>query len=165
MNTPNKDNFTELLKADFAEGIINSSLEYDILCVEVKNEIAHDVISSLKEKHGFAFLTSLNAMHFPDLKSKFGMVYHLHNLPQNLVVRVKSFGNNEHPQFKSLCDIFPSANWMERQEYDFFGFHFDGHPNLKRILNMDSLEGWPLRKEYPLEDQTRTDKDDRMFGR
>jgi NADH-quinone oxidoreductase subunit C len=54
---------------------------------------------------------------------------------------------------------------MERQEYDFFGIIFTGHPDLKRILNVDDLDVFPMRKEYRLEDGTRTDKDDRFFGR
>ena len=54
---------------------------------------------------------------------------------------------------------------MERQEYDFFGIIFSGHPNLKRILNMDEMTYHPMRKEYALEDGTREDKDDKMFGR
>jgi NADH-quinone oxidoreductase subunit C len=54
---------------------------------------------------------------------------------------------------------------MERETYDFFGVNFVGHPNLKRILNVEEMEYFPLRKEYPLEDQKRTDKDDEMFGR
>jgi NADH-quinone oxidoreductase subunit C len=54
---------------------------------------------------------------------------------------------------------------MERQEYDFFGVEFKGHPNLKRILNVDDMVIHPLRKEFPLEDQTRKDKNDTMFGR
>ena len=54
---------------------------------------------------------------------------------------------------------------MERQEFDFFGINFTGHPNLKRILNMDDMTYYPMRKEFPLEDGTREDKDDTMFGR
>jgi len=54
---------------------------------------------------------------------------------------------------------------MERQEYDFFGIEFTGHPDLRRILNVDDLDVFPMRKEYKLEDGTRTDKDDRFFGR
>ena len=57
------------------------------------------------------------------------------------------------------------ANWMERETYDFFGVNFVGHPNLKRILNVDEMDYFPMRKEFPLEDQTRIDKDDEMFGR
>ena len=54
---------------------------------------------------------------------------------------------------------------MERETYDFFGVVFEGHPNLKRILNVEEMSIFPLRKEYPLEDQTREDKNDAMFGR
>jgi NADH-quinone oxidoreductase subunit C len=62
-------------------------------------------------------------------------------------------------------DIYPCADWMERETYDFYGVIFDGHKNLRRILNEDSMDYFPLRKEYHLEDATREDKDDRYFGR
>jgi NADH-quinone oxidoreductase subunit C len=54
---------------------------------------------------------------------------------------------------------------MERETYDFYGIHFNDHPNLKRILNEDDMDYFPMRKEYALEDQSREDKDDRYFGR
>ena len=65
----------------------------------------------------------------------------------------------------TLTEVYPAANWMEREAYDFYGFHFAGHPNLKRILNMDEMNYHPMRKEYPLEDGTRHDKEDKYFGR
>ena len=65
----------------------------------------------------------------------------------------------------SATALFATANWMERETYDFFGVQFLGHPNLKRILNVDEMDYFPLRKEFPLEDQTRVNKDDDMFGR
>jgi NADH-quinone oxidoreductase subunit C len=57
------------------------------------------------------------------------------------------------------------ANWMERETYDFFGVIFDGHPDLRRILNVDDMTAFPMRKEFPLEDPNRVDKKDFYFGR
>jgi NADH-quinone oxidoreductase subunit C len=65
----------------------------------------------------------------------------------------------------TLTSVFQAANWMERETYDFYGVNFEGHPNLKRILNVDEMTIFPMRKEYPLEDQVRQDKNDTMFGR
>ena len=66
---------------------------------------------------------------------------------------------------KSITSLFNCANWMERETFDFYGIIFNGHPNLVRILNMDEMTSFPMRKEFPMEDSGRTDKDDRFFGR
>ncbi len=71
----------------------------------------------------------------------------------------------ESPQISSITSLYEASNWQERETFDFFGIEFIGHPNLKRILNVDEMDYFPMRKEYPLEDQTRTDKDDKYFGR
>jgi NADH-quinone oxidoreductase subunit C len=65
----------------------------------------------------------------------------------------------------SITALFEAANWMERETYDFYGIRFEGHPNLKRILNMDEMDYFPLQKQYPLEDGKREDKEDLYFGR
>ena len=153
-----------LLKEKFGDKIQSVDKLYDVSCAIVAQESIHQILKFLFE-NGFEFLTSLNAMHFPDAEEKFGMVYHLHDWKRNYRIRIKTFTNQDPPYFPTVTDIWPTANWMERQEYDFFGIHFRNHPDLRRILNMDSMEGWPLRKEYPLEDQARYDKDDKMFGR
>ena len=93
------------------------------------------------------------------------VVYHLHNLVDNIRLRLKVFTGIERPDIFTATKLYSSANWMERETYDFFGINFVGHPNLKRILNVDEMDYFPMRKEYPLEDQTRIDKDDEMFGR
>ncbi|MEO8149664.1 MAG: NADH-quinone oxidoreductase subunit C [Bacteroidia bacterium] len=165
MQTPDLATFESQLKEKFHNKIESVVQLYDIVCAVVALDSIKDVIKYLHDEQGYTFLTTMNGMHFPHAVEKFGMVYHLHNLPQNLRVRLKTFSASEHPVFPSIMDIFPGANWMEREAYDFFGFHFTGHKNLKRILNMDSMEGWPMRKEYPIEDQARFDKDDKMFGR
>lgn len=118
------------------------------------------------EAFGFKFLTSLCAIHYPgSTGQELGVIYHLHNWQKNVRIRVKVFFPKEDPLVPTVTDLWAAANWMERQEYDFFGVVFTGHPDLRRILNVDDLDVFPLRKEYRLEDGTRTDKDDRFFGR
>lgn len=153
-----------LLREKFLDNILSVEKHYDVSVATVRIDCIKNVILFLKES-GFTFLTSCHGIHYPDASEKFGMVYHLHDLQKNLRIRLKTFTNNEPPTFPSLTDLFPSANWMERETYDFFGFKFTGHPDLRRILNVDDMEGFPMRKEYPLEDQARYDKDDKMFGR
>lgn len=114
----------------------------------------------------FRFLTDLQAVHYPDRKGEeLVVVYHLHNLEDNIRIRFKVFTEIKTPDVFSATALYQSANFMERETYDFFGVNFTGHPNLIRILNVDEMDYFPMRKEFPLEDQTRTDKDDEMFGR
>jgi NADH-quinone oxidoreductase subunit C len=114
----------------------------------------------------FRFLTDLQAVHYPDNKgAELAVVYHLHNLVDNIRIRFKVFTDITTPDVFSATSLYQSANFMERETYDFFGVNFTGHPNLIRILNVDEMDYFPLRKEYPMEDQSRTDKDDEMFGR
>jgi NADH-quinone oxidoreductase subunit C len=93
------------------------------------------------------------------------VVYHLHNLVNNVRIRFKVFTDINKPDVYTASGLFSAANWMERETYDFYGINFVGHPNLKRILNVDEMDYFPMRKEFPLEDSTRIDKDDEMFGR
>jgi NADH-quinone oxidoreductase subunit C len=105
-------------------------------------------------------------LHYPDNAGhELGVMYQLHNMPKNYRIRLKTFFAISDPHIPTITDLYATANWMERQEYDFFGIIFKGHPNLKRILNMDEMTYHPMRKEYPVEDGTREDKDDKMFGR
>jgi NADH-quinone oxidoreductase subunit C len=114
----------------------------------------------------FRFLTDLCGVHYPEKKGReIAVVYHVHNLVDNIRIRFKIFTDVNKPDVFSATALYESANWMERETYDFYGVNFIGHPNLKRILNADEMDYFPLRKEYPLEDQTRIDKDDEMFGR
>jgi NADH-quinone oxidoreductase subunit C len=105
-------------------------------------------------------------VHFPDRKGEeLAIVYHLHNLIDNIRIRFKVYTDITKPDVFSATALYQSANWMERETYDFYGVNFVGHPNLVRILNVDEMEYFPMRKEFPLEDQSRLDKDDEMFGR
>ena len=92
-------------------------------------------------------------------------MYQLHNLYTNVRIRLKIFLPENNPTVSTLTSVFAAANWLERETYDFYGVQFEGHPNLTRILNVDEMIIFPMRKEYPLEDQIRQDKNDFMFGR
>ncbi len=157
----------ETLENRFPGKIQDVESPYNFLTITIAHDVIKEVISFLYNdpSMGFKFLVTCCGMHFPDGHKKFSMVYHLHSLESNFRIRLKTFTNEDPPVFPTITDIFKSAGWMEREAYDFFGFRFTGHHHIKRILNMDSLEGWPLRKEFPLEDPFRKDKDDSMFGR
>ncbi|NUO02930.1 MAG: NADH-quinone oxidoreductase subunit C [Saprospiraceae bacterium] len=140
----------------------------NIPSIEIPREQIKPVLDYLKSDPQIAmsFLTDLCGVHYPDQAGKeLGVVYHLHSFVHNLRLRIKAFGPIDDPQFPSVTDLYAAANWMERETYDFFGIQFQGHPDLRRILNVDEMDYFPLRKEYPLEDRTRKDKDDRYFGR
>jgi NADH-quinone oxidoreductase subunit C len=141
----------------------------DILSFEVQADAMNEVMRFLRDDAilRFNFLTDLCGVHYPDNdpERQFAMVYHMHNWIDNVRIRFKSFLNGDNPEIDSVTNLFLSANWQERETYDFYGIIFKGHPQLKRILNMDEMVSFPMRKEFPLEDGGRTDKDDRFFGR
>jgi NADH-quinone oxidoreductase subunit C len=156
------------LKAQFPDAFISSAIDADFPVFVVKKDSILDVVRFLynDEELSFQYLTTMAGLHFPDhAGQEFGVMYQLHNLAKNLRIRIKIFFSNGDLNVPSITSVFSAANWMERQEFDFFGIVFRGHPNLKRILNMDEMTYHPMRKEYPLEDGTREDKDDKMFGR
>lgn len=157
----------DLLIRRFGQNILESDATGDMMTVTVTSPVLFDLISFLKEEEemGFTFLTDLCGIHYPDQGLPLGVVYHLHNMRQNKRIRVKTFVTFANPVVRSVTGLFSSANWMERETYDFYGIVFEGHPNLTRILNVDYMDYFPLRKEYPLEDPTREDKDDKFFGR
>ncbi len=153
------------LKENFGNSILSVDEHSDILTLVVASESVREIIVFLKEKLNFIFLTDLCGIHYPEQGLELGVIYHLHNLVENRRIRLKTFVSKEKPQVDSLVPVFSGANWMERETFDFYGIEFIGHPNLKRILNVEYMDYFPMRKEYPLEDATRTDKDDRFFGR
>ena len=158
----------EKLKTQFGDALISSELLADYPVFTLKRDIICDVVKFLYEDEdlSFQYLTSLAGLHYPDNKGQeLGVMYNLHSLTKNYRIRLKVFFSINDPNVPSITPVFKGANWMERQEFDFFGIIFKGHPNLKRILNMDDLGYYPMRKEFPLEDGTREDKDDTMFGR
>lgn len=162
------EHIKQRLTEKFGEEVKGFEEPYGMLTFEAPKELNLKVLNFLydDEELKFRFLTTLGGVHYPNNKGKeLAVVYHLHNLTDNVRIRFKVFTDIQHPDIYTATGLFSAANWMERETYDFFGVNFVGHPNLKRILNVDEMDYFPLRKEYPLEDQTRIDKDDEMFGR
>jgi NADH-quinone oxidoreductase subunit C len=152
----------------FPEQVTGFEEPYGLLTFESPKELNLKVLNFLydDEELKFRFLTDLCAVHYPfNAGRELAVVYHLHNLVDNIRIRFKVFTDINKPDVYTATGLFSSANWMERETYDFYGVNFVGHPNLKRILNVDEMDYFPMRKEFPLEDQSRVDKDDEMFGR
>jgi NADH-quinone oxidoreductase subunit C len=162
------DSIKSKLTERFGEALKGFEEPYGMLTFEAPAEMNIEVLRFLYDdgELSFQFLTDLTAVHYPTYKDReLAVVYHLHNLVENCRIRVKVFVPVSKPDVGSAVPLFSAANWLEREAYDFYGVNFTGHPNLKRIQNVDEMDYFPLRKEFPLEDQTRIDKDDEMFGR
>ena len=162
------DIIKQRLVEKFGEQVTGFEEPYGMLSFEAPKELNLKVLNFLydDEELKFRFMTDLTGVHYPDQAGReLAVVYHLHNLVENVRIRFKVFTDINKPDIYTASGLFSAANWMERETYDFFGVNFVGHPNLKRILNVEEMDYFPLRKEFPLEDQTRIDKDDEMFGR
>lgn len=152
----------------FGEELSEWDEQYGMLCFRVPADKNTEVMRYLydDETLRFRFLTDLTGVHFPDRKDEeLCVVYHLHNMIDGVRLRFKVYVPVDAPDVPTATTVFSGADWMERETYDFFGINFTGHPNLKRILNVDEMDYFPMRKEYQMEDPTRRDKDDEMFGR
>ena len=164
----NNETIQQKLTEKFGEGFFSFEESYGMLSFEAPKENNLKVLQYLHddEELGFRFLTDLCAVNYPDqIGRELAVVYHLHNLAENVRIRFKVFTNIAEPDIFTATKLFAAANFMERETFDFYGVNFVGHPNLKRILNVDEMDYFPMRKEYTLEDPKRTDKDDEMFGR
>jgi NADH-quinone oxidoreductase subunit C len=159
----------EKLTSKFGDKVLNFHMSRDIFSFEATPDAIHEVIRTLKveEDLNFHFLTDLCGVHYPENEAshQFAVVYHMHNWVENIRLRITTYLSGENPEVNTVTDLFLTANWMERETFDFYGINFIGHPQLKRILNMPEMVSHPLRKEFPMEDGGRTDKDDRFFGR
>ena len=164
----NNDTIQQTLIQKFGDVLTDWQEPYGMLTFTGPKESNLKVLQFLFDEPSlvFRFLTDLQAVHYPDKKGQeLAVVYHLHNLVDNIRIRFKVYTDITQPDVFSATALYQSANFMERETYDFFGVNFTGHPNLIRILNVDEMDYFPMRKEFPLEDQTRVDKDDEMFGR
>lgn len=157
----------EKLQENFPDKIVEIPDAHHLLTVLVDVEDVIDILRFLKGSNELQFihLTDITAAHYPHLEKDFAIIYHIHSLVHNIRIRVKVFLDGPNPEIPTATVVWKGANWMERETYDFFGVNFLGHPDLRRILNVDDMDVFPMRKEYPLEDPNRVDKKDLYFGR
>lgn len=156
----------DLLGEKFGEQLFDVTEPYGLLTFSTTKDRIIDVLSFVKEngKVDFNFLTDITAVHYPET-NQIAVVYHVHSMVSGIRVRIKVFLKENDPTIPTASTLWNAANWMERETYDFFGVKFEGHPDLRRILNMDELGVHPMLKQYPLEDPNRVDKKDEYFGR
>lgn len=153
------------ISSKFADRVFSFSEPMGMLTFETSREGIIDVLTFLKNDLDFNFLTDITGIHYPEQELPIGVIYHLHSFRQNVRVRIKVFLEEQNPSIPTAFNLWRGADWMERETYDFFGIQFEGHPDLRRILNMDDMVAFPMRKEFPLEDPNRVDKKDFFFGR
>ncbi|HZM34797.1 MAG TPA: NADH-quinone oxidoreductase subunit C [Burkholderiales bacterium] len=127
------------------------------LTVEVPAAQYRATCERLRDRHGFEQLMDLCGVDYaaygdrPRDGLRFAAVLHLLSIKNNCRLRVRSFcPDDEFPVLPSLVEVWPSANWYEREAFDLFGIVFDGHPDLRRILTDYGFVGHPFRKDFPL---------------
>lgn len=167
MDKPSIDQVAEAINEKFGNAIISREEQYDFTVFTIEKSSLLSLCRFLydDERFQFRYLTTACGIHLPDQPKPFAMMYQLHSLVFNLRIRIKAYTTLNDLHFDSLIPVFSGANWMEREAFDFYGIRFNGHPKMTRILNVEDMDYHPMRKEYPVEDRTRYDKDDTMFGR
>jgi NADH/F420H2 dehydrogenase subunit C len=149
-------NYADYLKKTSDDLVQKSYPVFENEVIEVGAAHLKPAMKILKEELGFTTLLDIICVDWSASKtqktnSRFELSYLLFNTEKNERVQVKVFLNDEKPEVVSLCDVFGSANWAERECFDMMGIIFTGHPNLKRLLMWDEFEGHPLRKDYALD--------------
>jgi NADH-quinone oxidoreductase subunit C len=141
------------LKAEFGEAL-GEALEFlEQVSVRVDRERLLDVCEYLKtsEEGQFNYLSDLTCVHYPEHgATPFEVVYNLFSIHLNQRIRLK-VSTDDGAGVASVTGVWPAANWMEREVFDLFGIPFGGHPDLRRLLLPQDWEGYPMRKDYPLE--------------
>lgn len=150
----------EILKRSVAEGAFEEAPSADGMpTIYVTREHLVETMRALRDvpELRFAFLADITAVDYYPREPRFELIYLLASLgvggygdtPKRLRVKVRVA--NEHEHVESVSSVWPAANWAEREVYDLFGVHFDNHPDMRRVLMPDDWDGFPARKDYPVQ--------------
>ncbi len=141
----------EDIKAALPGAVTQAVVAFDELTIHAEAASIVQVLKTLRDDPRFRFVnfTDIAGADYIEREKRFDVVYHLLSPRHNHRVRVK-VQTDEATPVPSVIEIFPAANWYEREAYDFYGILFSGHPDLRRILTDYGFEGYPLRKDFPL---------------
>jgi NADH-quinone oxidoreductase subunit C len=141
----------EEVRAALGGAILDSVIAYEELTILVDAACIVEVVSRLREDPALRFVSFIDlcGADYPGRERRFDVVYHLLSPYKNRRVRIK-LQTDEVTPVPSIIEVFPAANWFEREAYDLYGILFSGHPDLRRILTDYGFEGHPLRKDFPL---------------
>ena len=131
--------------------ITSELIKFDQIQININ---ADDLISTLEFLKNndfcqFRQLTDIAGVDFPEREKRFDVIYHFLSFKYNVRIRVKT-QINENEAIQSITQLFPAANWFEREAFDMYGIQFTDHPDLRRILTDYGFEGYPMRKDFPL---------------
>ena len=140
----------EFLLSNCSEDIISSVIEHNHLTITIVVSSLEKITSLLKNNNvcQFRTLIDITAIDYPEQEERFCLVYHYLSMQQNIRIRIKSFVKEEQI-VPSITNLFPSANWFEREVFDMYGILFSNHPDMRRILTDYGFQGHPLRKDFP----------------
>ena len=141
----------DIIKKQVPGAILSEEDSYGDLVLVIDRKQSHDALKALREQD-FDMLLDIAGVDLLTLEhtDRYLLVYNLYSLPKDLRLRVKVFVPEADMSVSSVSDIWEAANWAEREAYDMFGFNFEGHPNLVRILCHREFVGHALRKDYPV---------------
>ena len=166
MSYPNKrfiEDLVDLIKSlmNFCEYEI--TLEKNEISMLIKKEDLVSTLMFLKDNPSISMesLIDITAIDYPANEKRFTIVYNLLSISKNFRIKVKTKTNEDNPVC-SVTEVFPCANWYEREVWDLFGIRFLGHPDLRRILTDYDFDGHPLRKDFPLTGFTQVRFDDEL---
>ncbi|HEV7227899.1 NADH-quinone oxidoreductase subunit C [Brevundimonas sp.] len=132
-----------------AELGVTAQVAFGELTLVAEREKIVEVLTDLRDRFGFQQLLDVCGADYPDREERFEVVYHLLSMTRNARVRVKVATDEVQP-VPSVIEVYPSANWFEREAFDMYGMLFSGHPDMRRLLTDYGFEGHPLRKDFPM---------------
>lgn len=144
------DPVASALKEEFGDAIESARRFAGDLTLQVKREAIAEVCASLKSRHQFTYLVDICGADYPKREPRFDVVYHAYSFAANRRVRLKVAADEAAP-VPTVCRVWRAANWCEREVYDMYGVRFEGHPDMTRILLWEGFNGYPLRKDFPVE--------------